>query len=327
MSFPAAIDLRRIRPARSRAQKPQGRSISRPAGWKIALAVLLALLVAVAAWFLVRNSSLVAVEQVRVIGLSGYYDKDAKAAVIAEAEQMTTMNFDDARIAAAAGEFVDVAGVKVETNFPHAATIRVNVRRPVLIAKIGPRTVTLSQTGEVMTATTAIAGLPKIETPGVITGDRVTSGRAYEAVRVLGAAPDILLRKVDSVKWGRLGIVVSLENGPALYFGDADNAARKWDDAATVLASSKSRGAAYLDLRVPGRVALGGLGGAPLPESASAASADQAVAPAESQTVAPAAGTEAPVQQATPPAAPVQTAPQTSTPPAASPAGGAAPVG
>lgn len=331
MSFPAAIDLRRSRGA-GRTNKPRSaqRTLSRPPAWKLALAALLIALLAAASWLLVRNSSLVEVREVRVIGLSGYYDKDAKAAVINEAEQMTTMNFDDARIAAAAGQFVNVAGVEVQTDFPHAATIRVKVRRPVLVAKIGPRTVTLSQTGEVMQPATAVAGLPKIETSGVLTGDAVKSGRAFEAVQVLGAAPDILLRKVDAVKWGKLGIVIELENGPALYFGDATHAARKWADAATVLASSKSRGAAYLDLRVPGRVALGGLGGAALPQSATqssqatvgvAATGDQASsAPAEPQPQATAPS--APAEQA--PAATTPAAPATTQAPAA---GGAAPVG
>lgn len=321
MSFPQAIDLRRIRT--SSIDGAGTRSVRRQARWQVLIALALLAAIIAGAWLLVRNSSLVAVEQVRVIGLSGYYEKGAKAAVIAEAQQMTTMNFDDARIAAAAGEFVDVAGVQVQTDFPHAATIRLDVRRPVLIAKIGGRTVTLSQTGEVMSPSHAVAGLPKIESPGAITSDRVTSGRAYEAVRVLGAAPDVLLRKVDAVKWGRLGIVLSLENGPDLYFGDANEAARKWDDATTVLASDKSRGAAYLDLRVPGRVALGGLGGAELPKS-SVTPAVGAATPQATPTTSADAATQG--NAAAPPPS-TQTAPQPPATQAPASAGGAAPLG
>ncbi|MFT4048649.1 MAG: cell division protein FtsQ/DivIB [Solirubrobacterales bacterium] len=266
MSFPAAIDPRRIQLPRVSIPRV-GVPSRRPSRIGLLAALLVLAVVLAGAWLLVRNSSLVAVQQVKIVGLSGYYDKDARAAVVDEAMQMTTMNFDDARVEQAAAQFVDVAGVHVETDFPHGATIRFDVRRPVLIARINGRAVTLSQAGEIINPTHAVAGLPKIETVGRIADDHVVSGRALQAVKVLGAAPDVLLRKVDKIDWGKLGIVVSLRGGPDLYFGTEDDAAAKWRDAATVLASEQSRGAAYLDLRVPGRTAVGGLGGAPLPEA------------------------------------------------------------
>src|SRR3712207_9010914 len=43
-------------------------------------------------------------------------------------------------------------------------------------------------------------------------------------------------------------------------FGSPDDAAAKWAAAARVLAAPSSAGATYLDLRVVGRVAAGGLG-------------------------------------------------------------------
>ena len=43
-------------------------------------------------------------------------------------------------------------------------------------------------------------------------------------------------------------------------FGTRDDAAVKWAAAARVLAEPDAAGATYLDLRVPGRVAAGGLG-------------------------------------------------------------------
>lgn len=284
-----------------------------------ALACLLCL--AAATWLLVRNSSLVAVEEVRVVGLSGHYDKNARAAVVEEARAMTTMNFDEQRVREAASQFVDVAGVEVETHLPHRATIRLTVRRPVVVARVSGRTVTLSQSGEVMTPARTTVGLPKIDVPGTIVDGRVSGGRAGEAAHLLGAAPDVLLRRVSSVTWGRLGIVVALRNGPRLYFGDARSAGRKWDGAAAVLAAAASRGAAYLDLRVPGRVALGGLGGAPAPAPTGAAE-DPATEPAPAQAPAPAPAPAAEPQTTgeAPPPAPSPTAPQQT-----GSAGGAAP--
>ena len=36
--------------------------------------------------------------------------------------------------------------------------------------------------------------------------NRVTDGKALAPRTVLGAAPDVLLRKVDKVRWGKFGI-------------------------------------------------------------------------------------------------------------------------
>lgn len=327
MSFPAAIDPRRAR--MPRPSMPSMRiGFRRPSRMGLIASLLVLAAVLAGSWLLVRNSSLVAVQQVKIVGLSGYYDRDVRRAIVEEATSMTTMNFDTSRIEDTAAEFVDVAAVKVDTDFPHAATIRVEVRRPVLIARVGGRTVTLSQAGEVIQPTHATPGLVKIDVPGTINGKYVTSGRAHQAVQVLGAAPDILLRKVRSVRWGKLGIVLSMSNGPELYFGDPSDAKRKWADAAAVLASSKSAGAAYLDLRVPGRVSVGGIGGAPLPQTSSAtaenveaAAVDPATSTATDTTTTQATETQQSVQQ-TP-----QRTTQTTTQQTPAAAGGAAPTG
>ncbi|MBJ7355123.1 MAG: hypothetical protein JHC98_09875 [Thermoleophilaceae bacterium] len=319
MSFPQAIDLRRARMPRI-SLRPIAARIHRPSRWSLIVALIVLAAVLAGAFMLVRNSGLVAVQQVKVVGLSGYYDKKARSAVVAEALQMTTMNFDPARIEEAASGFVDVAGVTVETDFPHRATIYLKVRRPVLVARLNGRTVTLSQNGEVITSAAPVAGLPKIEASGNVVDGRVTGGKALSAAKLLGAAPDVLMRKVDAIKWGRFGIVVSMQKGPDLYFGTSADARLKWRDAATVLASDAAAGAAYLDLRVPGRPAVGGLGAAPstvtgqpvVEETPEATSTDTSgveatatEAPAETQ--APATQT-APQQQA-PATTPTQQAP------------------
>jgi cell division protein FtsQ len=50
-----------------------------------------------------------------------------------------------------------------------------------------------------------------------------------------------------------------MKNGPELVFGSDVDARAKWIAAARVLAESSAAGATYLDLRIPGRVAAGGL--------------------------------------------------------------------
>lgn len=331
MSFPEAIDLRRARVPRV-SLRPITARLRRPSRWMLIVSLLVLAAVIAGGYMLVRNSPLVAVKEVRVVGLSGYYDKDARSAVVAEAMRMTTMNFDATKIQDAAGTFVDVAGVKVETDFPHGATIYMHVRRPVLVARLNGRTVTLSQDGEVITAASSIAGLPHIEASGDVVDGRVSGGKALSAARLLGAAPDVLMRKVDQLKWGRFGIVVSMEKGPDLYFGTSEDAKLKWRDAATVLASDAAKGAAYLDLRVPGRPAVGGLGAAPstitgqpivedTPDATvttDSSGVDSTATGAPAETQAPA--TQTTPEQQSPAAPPVQQAP-------AQGAGGAGPNG
>ncbi|MBI2691802.1 MAG: hypothetical protein HYX29_07665 [Solirubrobacterales bacterium] len=333
MSFPHAVDLRRARiprVPRSSLRRVTAR-LRKPSRRTLLVSILILGAIVAAGFMLVRNSSLVEVREVKVVGLSGYYDKQARSAVVAEAMQMTTMNFSAERVQEAAAGFVDVAGVSVETDFPHGATIYVDVRKPVLVARLNGRTVTLSQEGEVISTARSVAGLPKVEASGTVVNNRVTGGRALSAARLLGAAPDVLLRQVDEIKWGRFGIVVSMAKGTDLYFGTSADAKLKWRDAATVLASDAATGASYLDLRVPGRPAIGGLGAAP------STITGQPIVKAptdDAEAIVPSAGATAPEAPVQTPVPTTQTAPQPQAPAAiptpqapAGSAGGAAPNG
>ena len=59
-------------------------------------------------------------------------------------------------------------------------------------------------------------------------------------------------------------MMLALVDGPDLIFGDASDARDKWCAATRVLADPSAAGATYLDVRIPERVAAGGLG--PVPE-------------------------------------------------------------
>lgn len=238
-----------------------------PGRWTLLVSLLAVVAVLVGIFMLVRNTPLVEVREVAVTGLSQDYDQNAREAVIDAARGMTTLNFSSDRITEAAAEFADVSGVEVTRHLPHGVSIDVQIRRPVLLARVSGKTVLLAQNGEVMEARYAKAGLPKLDVTGRVVDGRLAGGKGLSAVKVLGAAPQALMTKVKSIRFGKLGVVVGMDGGLDLYFGSAKSAARKWQDAATVLASGKASGAAYLDLRVPGRVAIGGLGGAALPQT------------------------------------------------------------
>lgn len=315
MSFPEAIDPRRVRvtlPSLSGVRLPK---LHKPSRLQVLIAAIVLLVVCVGSFLLVRNSSLVAVEEVDVVGLEGYYDRAARKAVMAEAMQMTTMNFDEARIREVAEAFVNVEGVRISTDLPHYVRIDLEVVRPVVAGKVNGRTVALSKDGEILAGATGLSVLPTIDVTGVIRGNRVTDGKALGATTVLGAAPDVLLRKVSEVRWGRNGLTLELEKGVLLYFGNAKNAGTKWRDATAVLASPGTAGLSYIDLRAPGRPAVGGLGAAPvtivpgaaeeLPEATDpgAVTAPGATAQTGVQTPAPSVTptpTQAPVQQQAP---------------------------
>jgi len=52
---------------------------------------------------------------------------------------------------------------------------------------------------------------------------------------------------------------VHLRNGPRLIFGNDSRPFAKWAAAAAVLADPSSKGATYVDVRLPGRPVAGGL--------------------------------------------------------------------
>ena len=337
MNAAGSVDLRRGLAVARNLPKPNFAALKKlkPTRKGIAITLLIAVALAMPAWLMVRNSSLVAVEQVRVVGLGGYYDKQARRAVVTAAEQMTTMNVDQQQLSDAAGAYVNVAGIKVDADMPHKLTVYVDVRRPVAAARIGNEMVGLTSAGLILQSSTKPTNLPAIEAAGPLLNDHITDAKALAAVRVLGAAPDVLLREVKSVKWGRNGLMVVLAKGVKLYFGDSAHANAKWRGAAAVLADPVTRGAAYIALRAPGRPAVGGLGAAPttvkpsaLDPTAATATTDPTTAPAPTATAAP----QATAPQAAAPQATTATITQPQQAPAAAPqpappAGGAAAPG
>ena len=102
-------------------------------------------------------------------------------------------------------------------------------------------------------------GLPVVGIRSTPPGDRLAEGIGLGAVRLLAAAPRALRSRVARVYNGPRGLAATMDSGPKLYFGGSGELAAKWGAAAAVLGSSTSRGAAYLDLRIPDRPVAGGL--------------------------------------------------------------------
>jgi cell division protein FtsQ len=175
---------------------------------------------------------------------------------------MTTLHVRRDALRSAVAAYPSVAGLRVDADFPHGLTIEVTEHRAVAALDVDGRRVPVTGGGIVLTGVQADSDLPSIRRE-TIPGERVDDPRTRTALAVAAAAPDELLERSQRLRWSPDGLTLDLRDGPPLVFGTREHAAAKWAAAARVLADPEAAGAAYLDLRVPGRVAAGGL--APVP--------------------------------------------------------------
>ncbi|MGH2982154.1 MAG: cell division protein FtsQ/DivIB [Solirubrobacterales bacterium] len=228
--------------------------------------VLLALAAAVFAaytlWF--RDSSLVAVKTVEITGLGESADaKRLEKALTAAAKEMTTLHLRHDALAAAARPFPLVREVKSDPTFPSSLAIEVVKRRPVAV--IGDGAVAVAADGRILRGVPVDdPRLPALPPSSVPKGSWL-EGPVRQQAQMLGAAPPALLRHVDHSFKGPSGIGVELEGGVDLLFAVPLRAAEKWQAAAAVLADPELGPLDYVDLTVPGRPAVGGVGHSPPP--------------------------------------------------------------
>jgi cell division protein FtsQ len=102
--------------------------------------------------------------------------------------------------------------------------------------------------------------LPAIDVGALPTGTYLGRGRARRMVAVAAAAPRPLLERVERIRElpGK-GLVADLSDGPQVILGSAADLGTKWAAAAAILSDAASRGASYVDVRLPDRPVAGGL--------------------------------------------------------------------
>lgn len=247
--------------ARLRAALTIGRRTRR----RLLVAALLAALLAGLYMLWLRDSSLVAVEQVTVTGLSGSDADRVRVALTSTAETMTTLNVDRGRLRDAAAAFPVVARIEARADFPNAMTIRVVEHRPAALAVADGREQPLAGDGSVLAGLPAEGDLPTIELAVPMPQRRLGPGAARDAARVAGMAPAVIARRVDALgrEGGARGVVAQLEDGTELVFGAPERLAAKWAAAVRVLADEEAAGATYVDVRIPERPVAGGLSALP----------------------------------------------------------------
>ena len=207
-------------------------------------------------WF--RNLPLFAVDEVTITGATTN-ESEIRAAVEQAAQGMTTLHLKDGELRDAVAQFPTVASVGASTSFPHSMHVTITERLPVAFIKVGPTRTAVSADGYLLVgASFDPKHLPRIEG---VTGraPRLDGDLAAEAA-ILGAIPAPLRDRVTGSSWddAQGGVVVSLDGGPDLRFGDGSGAREKWTAAVAVLSSSEHGSPSYLDVSVPDRPVSGG---------------------------------------------------------------------
>ncbi len=253
---------RRAAPKRKRAAPKRSRTVRAKTSWRFRLVALAAAILAAGGGYVfwLRDSSLVAVTDVEVVGVTTSDRGEIVAALTSVAEGMTTLHYDADRIESVAARFPTVAAIDIDPNFPHGMRLEIQQRPPRLFAESGGQQVPVAADGTVLAGVTVPEEqpLPVLELSELPTGERL-SGEPLEQAMIIGAAPDPLLGLVESSDYGEeFGTVITLRGGLEVRFGSGDRAADKWAAAAAVLADPKLDVATYIDVRVPERPAVGG---------------------------------------------------------------------
>ncbi len=296
--------------------------------WLVIVA-LLCLALAAGYRFWLRDSSLVAVDDVTVSGLTTKDAERVRTALTSAGHTMTTLNVDREVLEQAVAHYPVVRGLEVSADFPHGLRIRVLEHHPAALVELGGDEVPVAGDGTILRGMPVEGRLPVIDTEIASRGERLTSSAALHAARVAGAAPAPLRARIEAITArNEDGVVVELHEGPELIFGDGRRAEAKWIAATRVLADPEAEGATYIDVRLPGRPAAGGLAAATVaPVAPAGLPAALATGGLPTDPAAPVTGATTPTTSApVTPAAPVTGAtPEAGVPPASTPTTPAAP--
>ncbi len=206
----------------------------------------------------IRNLPWFAIDEVTITGATTN-ERQIKQAVEQAAQDMTTLHLNDDELRSAVARFPTVASMGASTSFPHTLHVTVTERLPVAFIKVGSQRTPVSADGYLLRgASFNPKDLPRIE--GVAPQGARLQGDAAAQAAILGATPLPIRDRVTSSSWDDQegGVVLSLDGGPDLRFGDGSRARDKWTAAMAVLSSPEHGSPSYLDVSVPDRPVSGG---------------------------------------------------------------------
>lgn len=207
-------------------------------------------------WF--RNLSWFSVDSVTISGATTN-EAAIKRAVEQVSGDMTTLHLNDAELRDAVAHFPTVASVKADTSFPHTLHVTITERLPVAWVHADGHETAVSADGYLLLGTSFDRhNLPRID-GAAAHGVRLDQDAAAQAA-ILGATPAPLRDRIASSSWDDAhgGVVVDLNGGPQIRFGDGLRAQDKWKAAVAVLSSPQRGSPSYLDVSVPDRPVSGG---------------------------------------------------------------------
>ncbi|MDO9357215.1 MAG: cell division protein FtsQ/DivIB [Solirubrobacteraceae bacterium] len=197
----------------------------------------------------------------QVEGVTGSSAQRIRTALEESGGSQSTFMVSEAKLMEAVQGYPEVAAVEVDAHPPFRLDLTVVMRPPVARVQTGGRSVVVAGDGTILERASS-AKVPRVDATISnvrLAGSRVTGGRG--ALAVLAAAPEELLGFARTIRAGDSGLELVLARGPRLIFGNATLAKDKWVAAAAVIADGAAARATYIDLRVPSRPAVGGLGG------------------------------------------------------------------
>ncbi len=260
---PKRATTKRSSTKRSPAKRaPSRRAPARARGsWRARLLVGALVVLALGAGYVfwLRDSSLVAIDDVEVVGVTGGESERIVDELTRVAEGMTTLHVRPEAIERAAAAFPTVESVDVDANFPHGMRIEVNERPPRMLVTAGEREVPVAVDGTLLEGVEVPEdGLPTLELDAVPATGRL-GGVPLEQAQIVGAAPDPLLGLIEKVGHSeQFGVELVLRGELPVRFGSGASAPAKWAAVAAVLADAELEIANYVDVRVPQRPSVGG---------------------------------------------------------------------
>ena len=215
------------------------------------------ILVAAVYLALVRNLGVFRVDRISVRGAGTAYAPQLRKDLRASARTMTTLRVRENELLRVARRFPAVVALRVNAGLPDRLTVTVVERPPVgTVRSPAGALLPVAADGTPLRGQPVDRPLPRL--PGPPSRGRQARDATAGAARIAGSAPPALAAWLGEVERGREGWVVALRKGPEVRFGSLRALRAKWSAAAAVLAARSSRGAAYVDVRLPDRPSAGG---------------------------------------------------------------------
>lgn len=232
--------------------------------------LILALALVAGYQFWLRDSSLVSIKHLEIVGVDAKTEEGRQIdqAVRTAMGEMTTLNLKPGVLDQELSRFPRVADAAIASDFPDSAKVTVSLREDGSIYGEGSNALLVATDGTVLgPAAGEEDSLPLIgdgdppATTGEASGPVATrgaplTGRALAQALVLGAAPDPVRPYITGSHSTPEGVLVELEDGLVMLFGDPSHADQKWRSAVALIADPGFDTSSYVDLSVPRRPAI-----------------------------------------------------------------------